>query len=412
MTWRNVLVAIALVAVAGCTESAIVLGPADAGLVDVVDTGVPDDAGRDATLDAGPIVGVKDVTAGGAHSCAVLGGALSCWGDGSEGALGIGASGDLLAPARVGDDRDWISIVAGQGMTCGLRSGSGLYCWGANDVGQLGLGDRSPRAVPTPVALPGVPLLVRTARRFGCSILDDGQLVCWGENFEGQLGRADASPGEDGLTPEPVASARTFLAVSTGQGHTCAIASDGTLWCWGRNTDVQLGLGAGARGQIRTPTQVGNATSWAHVAAGQGHTCASREDGTLWCWGEDFAGQVGIALGSSFDVPTQVGTDTGWGALSTYVFHTCGVKADGTLWCWGRNAEGQLGVGDIMDRLEPTRVDDRNDWARVSAGWFHTCAQRRDGTIWCTGGNGDGRLGVGDGDRRRSFELVVGAAVE
>lgn len=410
--------ALALVA---CTETALVLGPGDGGPAPELDTGVPiDDAGPiDAgdvdvgPIDGGMIGGVKDVAAGGAHSCSLLGGGLSCWGDGSGGALGIGASGDRLAPVRVETENDWTSITAGDGTTCGLRGGGrGLFCWGANDVGQLGLGDRSPRGMPTAVALPGVPITVRTTRSSACAILDDGALLCWGANFEGQLGRADPYPGEDGLLPAPVASALTFREVAPGQGHTCAIASDGTLWCWGRNSDGQLGLGAGMPNQLRVPTQVGDRSDWARVAAGQGHTCAIRVDGTLWCWGEDFAGQVGIALGTRFDEPTQVGTDDTWAQIATVVFHTCGVKTDGSLWCWGRNAEGQLGVGDIVDRLQPTRVDERDDWDRVSTGRFHTCAQRTDGSVWCAGENGDGRLGVGDGARRSALSLVVGASVE
>lgn len=411
--WVIALAALA----AGCTESALVLGPEDGGIVasddggsPVLDGGEPD--GGEPWHDAGPSDGAEDVSAGGAHACAVISGALACWGDGSEGALGIGPTGDRLEALRVGSERDWLSIAASDSSTCGLRVGQGLWCWGANEVGQLGLGDRSPRRGPTAVALPGVPTALSATRRTACAILDDGRLLCWGQNFEGQLGRADPYPGEDGLSPAPVASASRFREVSAGQGHTCAIATDGGLWCWGRNTSGELGLGPGAPIQVRTPTRVGSDTDWARVACGQGHTCGVREDGTLWCWGDDFAGQVGIALGTRFLEPTRVGSDVGWASVSTYVFQTCGVRTDGTLWCWGRNVEGQLGTGDTRDRGEPTRVDDRDDWARVSAGWFHTCAQRRDGSVWCTGENGDGRIGVGDGERRDVFSRVVGVGVE
>lgn len=410
---RRTIVALAVV-LAGCTEGAVVLSRIDAGAGPEDAALARDGGGADARVDVdgGPIVGVKDVSGGGAHSCAVLGGLLACWGDGSEGALGIGASGDRLDPVRVGAAADWTEVVAAQGATCGLRASAGLLCWGANDSGQLGLGDRTPRFVPTPVPLPGVPARVRASRAHACAILDDGALLCWGANFEGQLGRADPYPGEDGLTPAPVASALAFREVCTGQGHSCAIAEDGSLWCWGRNTDAQLGLGAGSPIQVRAPARVGAESDWASIACGQGHSCGLRADGTLWCWGVDFAGQIGIALGTRFDRPAQVGGDAGWARISTYVFHTCGVRDDGSLWCWGRNVEGQLGVGDTRDREAPARVDDRNDWARVSAGWFHTCAQRRDGSVWCTGENGDGRLGAGDASRRDRFELVSGVSVE
>ncbi|UJR80081.1 RCC1 domain-containing protein [Sandaracinus amylolyticus] len=396
--------ALALLMLAGCVESARVLGPDDAGTTPPeIDAQVPREDGRM------PMPGVSDVSAGGAHSCAIVGGSLWCWGDGTEGALGTGPSGDRLVPARVGAASDWRAIEAGQGMTCGMRESS-VWCWGTNELGQLGLGDREPRRSPAEVPLPGAPLVVRASREFVCAIIEGGELLCWGANVEGQLARADGYPGPDGLTPQRVASELRFRDVCTGQGHGCAIATDGSLWCWGRNTESQLGLGTGVPLQLREPTRVGTEVDWAELACGMSHTCAIERDGTLWCWGADFAGQIGITRGSQFDVPTRI--DAGWSEIATYVFHTCGVKDDGSLWCWGRNAEGQLGVGDIDDRNRPTRVDDRTDWARVSVGWFHTCAQRTDGSVWCTGENGDGRLGVGDPERRNVFTEVQGIGVE
>ena len=94
-------------------------------------------------------------------------------------------------------------------------------------------------------------------------------------------------------------------------------------------------------------------------------------------------------------VPTRVGTDTDWVRVTAGWTHTCGVRTDRSLWCWGNNGNGQLGLGDATERLVPTRVGAGTDWARVSSGTAHTCATRTDRSLWCWGGNWDGPARVG-----------------
>ncbi len=106
-------------------------------------------------------------------------------------------------------------------------------------------------------------------------------------------------------------------------------------------------------------------------------------------------------------MPTRVGDGDDWTVISLDTFHACGVRADGSLYCWGRNIEGQLGLGDAEARLVPTRVDAANDWVSVAAGRFHTCALKRDRSVLCTGQNDVGQLGLGDTATRTTFTLVV-----
>jgi alpha-tubulin suppressor-like RCC1 family protein len=176
------------------------------------------------------------------------------------------------------------------------------------------------------------------------------------------------------------------------------------LYCWGRNTDGELGLGPGAGIQVRQPARVGSDGNWAHVSAGQGSTCAIKADHTLWCWGMNDAGQLGLGDRTSRDQPARVG-DAGWDALSLNTFHACAL-AGGRLWCWGRNVEGQLGLGDTEDRALPTAVDEAADWSSAGSARFATCAMKTDGSVWCTGANDDGQLGTGDTDRRNTFTRV------
>jgi hypothetical protein len=234
-------------------------------------------------------------------------------------------------------------------------------------------------------------------------------LYCWGANDEGQLGQAGVFPAsdpeaEDALSPVqvPVPEVR---AVSVGQGHTCAIALTGALYCWGRNTSRELGGGDSI--QHRTPLLIGSDLDWLAIAAGQNHTCALRNDETLWCWGLNtaFDGEEGSPLGVAeagfFDVPTRIGTTSGFIALSGDTFHSCAVQREERLWCWGRNIEGQLGLSDTAFYPTPRLVPGR--FARVSVGRFFTCAVTAEGQVACTGANESGQLGLGDRNRRIEF---------
>src|SRR5262249_49813193 len=147
-------------------------------------------------------------------------------------------------------------------------------------------------------------------------------------------------------TATRVDTANDWIDVSPGQGHTCAIRVPGTLWCWGRNNNLQLGVGSNAGVEIDQPTQVGSDSDWRLVRAGQRGTCALKGAGELWCWGDVFA------LGVNVPEPTRVGGDSDWTAIGIDTFHACGLRANSLL-CWGRNIEGQLALGDLDPRADP-----------------------------------------------------------
>jgi len=345
---------------------------------------------------------VTDLRASTSNTCAVAGGTLYCWGllaDGSTATI----------PMRVPDSAAGIfrAVSGGAGARCATETAGTVVCWGSNDRGELAQGDRVSRTTPTRVALPGSTHAV--AGRFDsfCTRLDDGRLECWGQNDEGQMGQSDPEGSSDALEPVRVEMATDWTDVDTGQGHTCGIRGSGALYCWGRNTDGELGQGTGASIQIRTPTLVPGTQDWTSVVAGQNHTCGLRSPGRLYCFGNGSDGQLGISPRTSTDVPVQVDDATDYRVVSTDTFHGCGIRGAGTLWCWGRNAEGQLGTGDTKDRDTPTQIGLDVDWADVTVGRFHTCARRTDGTAWCTGANDTGQLGTGDTERRDVFTLVV-----
>jgi alpha-tubulin suppressor-like RCC1 family protein len=347
--------------------------------------------GVDLGPDAGP--GPSCAIAGGYHhTCALSAGALWCWGAGTAGQLGVGETASHPTPALVAKSGWEGPTPGGQGdYSCAIKTDGSLWCWGANDRGQLGQGTTvSGYLLPTGVGTDQW-LVAARGQEHTCGVRSDQTLWCWGRNDEGELGMGDLLTR---TVPTRVAAGTTWKAISPGDGHTCGIQTDGTLWCWGRNSQGQLGLGPSAVKQHVLPIKVGSDT-WAELACGQHYTCAVRTDGTLWCWGENSSKQLGLGDNAQRDEPTQVGSATGWVRVATSWFHTCGIQQDGRLWCWGRNVEGQLGTGDTTTRDTPELLSGTG-WAGVAVCKFSTCAIRTDGSVWCTGENSSGQLGLGD----------------
>lgn len=184
-----------------------------------------------------------------------------------------------------------------------------------------------------------------------------------------------------------------WAAVSSGGLHSCAIQTDRSLWCWGENFIGQLGLGATAPPQVLMPTKVGAAT-WSTTAAGVAHTCGIQEDGTLWCWGYNLSGSVGDGTHANRSDPTAIGTDH-WRSLAVGDYHSCAIRDDRSLWCWGLNTSAQLGDGTLGERASPVLVDSTHAWAAVTAGAIHTCALTMDEQLWCWGSDASGAIGAG-----------------
>jgi alpha-tubulin suppressor-like RCC1 family protein len=347
------------------------------------------------------------------HACAIVAGSAHCWGNNEHGQLGLGDHDTRVAPALLVGDRVWRHLTLGRFRTCGLDDVGGVWCWGENGRGGVGVGDRNERTTPAGVTLPNLATSLSGDFQHTCAVLLDNRLFCWGNNEEGQLGQDDAYPGKgstdaDALTPIQVPGP-DFQNVDTGQGHTCAIALDGALYCWGRNSSSELGAGASAL-QIRTPTRVGADTDWLEVAAGQEHTCARKRDLSIWCWGmntgasADGGYPLGIEGAGKVSVPQGVGTASDWTRLRSNTFHSCGVKQNSELWCWGRNVEGQLGLGDTQNRPTPVLIG--LGYADVNTGRFTTCALTSDGGVRCAGENENGELGLGDRVRRNTLTDV------
>jgi alpha-tubulin suppressor-like RCC1 family protein len=172
------------------------------------------------------------------------------------------------------------------------------------------------------------------------------------------------------------------------------------LWTWGHGIAGKLGNGA-TTGNISTPiTTFAGGTNWKQVSSGNAHTSAIKTDGTLWTWGYSRFGRLGQNSSANTIVPTPITTFSGganWSQVSNHNSHTAAIKTDGTLWVWGvGGTSGQLGNAVISDRLTPvTTFAGGTNWRQVSAGGQHTAAIKTDGTLWTWGSGSNGRLGNG-----------------
>lgn len=184
-----------------------------------------------------------------------------------------------------------------------------------------------------------------------CALSSENIAFCWGRDDYGQLGTckgADSSVPNQicGLSSdksERIVLAPQFKQISAGHQHTCAVAVDGSGWCWGSDTNGQLGTGekVGVHRSSLIPLGI-----WRQISAGGQHSCGIQHDGSAWCWGSDEYGQLGSLQttlpGSIARSPQKLRMNSNWLQLSCGYRHTCGIRGDGDLWCWGDNTHGQL----------------------------------------------------------------------
>ena len=182
----------------------------------------------------------------------------------------------------------------------------------------------------------------------------------------------------------------SFHAFRAGRAGVAAAAALTKLWSWGSNYYGKLGLGDTA--SRSSPVQVGTTSTWSSVEYNRGgtHTLATKTDGTLWAWGENFSGQLGLANTTNRSSPVQVGALTTWSKVCCGLYNTAAIKTDGTLWTWGNNRGGQLGIGNIVYKSSPVQVGALTTWSKVSCGKAVTAAIKTDGTLWTWGDNNYG----------------------
>ncbi len=366
--------------------------------------------------DAPAPVSVVALGLGEGESCSLsMDGALWCWGSNEESQLSVTGAPDVLTPTRVQGAEHFASVDLGFQNTCALNTEGTLFCTGRNDSGAAGVGDRLPRRRFTPAATDVRFSQVSTGYGHTCAIADDASLYCWGRCC-GQLGLGERT--EDALTPTRISGG--WAQVSAGGydrggpgnmgGHTCAIRLDGSLWCWGANNQGQLGLGH--QEDRDEPMEVSSpAGPWAQVHAGGDFTCALPYDATLWCWGYASNGALGVGSisGGAQTMPLPH-ADGDWRTLAAAARGVCAIKRDNTMWCWGLNRAQELGQPEMQDlagSLDPLPTHTDHDWYDVFAGQRHLCGIDVAGDVFCWGANDNGELGRGAASESSPFAMPV-----
>ncbi len=359
---------------------------------------VPVDAPRDVPPDIVLPITPVEIAAGYYHTCARrIDGSVRCWGH----LTGV-------APRTVVGLTLVTSLTGGTWHTCGLRFDGTVRCWGRNDGWQIGSGSMD-ESVRDPAVVSGLSGVTQITADWAhsCARLGDGALRCWGRNLDGQLG--DGTVVAARATPVVVLGVRNALQVEAGARQTCALLTDGTVLCWGRNEYGQLGLGF-VLDEIIAAAPVQGVRTATQIAVGSYHACARLRDGTVQCWGHNDAGQTGDGtMDTMRPAPATVPGLAGVVEVSCGERHTCARMIDGTVRCWGSNADGQIGDGTMGgERRAPVPVPTLRNVAHVTAGYSHTCASLSDHTVWCWGSNAYGQIGDGTMDDRLSPTLVAG----
>jgi len=225
-------------------------------------------------------------------------------------------------------------------------------------------------------------------------IKNDGTLWSWGKNNHGQLGNFGIFDQKE-LTQEYTDSSQ-WKMVSAGKEYTIALKNDNTMWGWGNNEFGQIGYKE--EKESRKPVQEDtHANDWKTISAGANHSVAIKQDGTLWSWGNNNSGELGDGTNISSVTPTQeFSKDTNWIAVSAGYNHTIALKNDGTIWSWGNNFYGELGLGNHNNTNIPTQIGDDTLWKTISSGKEFTLATKLDGTMWAWGYNAYKQLGLGE----------------
>ncbi len=323
-------------------------------------------------------------------------GNLWIWGRSTFGELGVNDTTNRSTPVTTfAGGSNWKQVAGGWNHIAAIKTDGTLWVWGINDYGQLGINDGTNRCTPVTTFAGGTNWKSVAAGGYHTSaIKTDGTLWTWGRNAYGQLG---TNGGGNILTPVTTfAGGTNWKQVSAGYRYISAIKTDGTLWNWGGNGAGNLGINDTTDRATPVTTFAGG-TNWKQVSSGGYHIAAIKTDGTLWTWGYNVYGQLGTNDTANICTPvTTFAGGTNWKQV-TGRYSTAAIKTDGTLWTWGYNNFGQLGDNTTTYRSIPvTTFAGGTNWKQVSHGIIHSAAIKTDGTLWTWGYNGYGQLGIND----------------
>jgi prepilin-type N-terminal cleavage/methylation domain-containing protein len=357
-------------------------------------------------------------------TCAVtVAGAAYCWGIGTSGQLGDGASSSSSVPVAVST----AGVLSGKSLkqltmmsnsVCGLATDGAAYCWGVGTAGQLGNSVSSNSPVPVAVSTSGVlsgKAITKITSGNGsiCVIASDSKGYCWGTGSFGRLGNNSTSDSSIpvAVSTAGVLSGKTLKQIVVGSGMACAIASDSKVYCWGYNASGQLGNNSTTDSSVPVAVSTsgvlsGKSLKQIALVSGGSAVCALDTNGVVYCWGSGGLGMLGNNSTSNSSVPVAVSTA---GVLSGKVVkemftnegsYICVLDTDNNLYCWGYNANGQLGNNSTTNSSVPVAVSTAGVLSgktvkEVRLGGAQACVIASDDLPYCWGLGTSGQLGNG-----------------
>ena len=334
-------------------------------------------------------------------------GKLFTVGENREGQLGLNApnSSHKSSPTQV-PGTTWVGgyRYAETPSTFSIKGGA-LYGWGENDNhGQLGLNDNSSRSSPTQIGgATNWKAVSQTQQSTSHAVNTDGELFGWGSGYWGTIGNnidGGSTPNWRFSSPVQIPGTNWTSEINSAHNMVMALKTDSTFWVWGGNSSGILGQNDLAARS--SPVQVGTDANWNKVSRGGngGEAYGIKNDGSLWAWGANNKGQLGLNQGypalKAASSPTQVGTDTTWSNVRIGESAVVASKIDGTLWTWGDNNYGQLGQNRVNDqKSSPIQVGTDTDWhlSQFVSQQYGAMAMKKNGEVYGWGRNNNGQLG-------------------
>jgi alpha-tubulin suppressor-like RCC1 family protein len=355
---------------------------------------------------------------GDGFACELHGPDVWCWGEGDGGQTGTDTN-PKFVPTQVPGLPAMQQVTTGSIHTCALSTDGDVWCWGFNSLLQLGntrAGNNANFLPPVPfehpdpqpvTTLPGPAIAIAGGGNHTCALLADLTVWCWGDNSNGQLGRGTSDTVGD--LPAVVPGLTGVVALTLGDADSCALHGDGRVSCWGADDYSQIGDAGTA--DVLTPFTIPGLAA-TQISAGGNHVCALVHGGAFACWGSNDFGELGdgTQVAKTVAVPSAIG---GFLEIDAGRDHSCAIDSASRVTCWGRNDIYMLGDGTTQDRALPLDAiaDIGGNAVAVVAAVNATCAVRDDAATLCWGYGSRGQIGDGHGAMPTPQHVELGGTV-